>query len=186
MKKVFGVIIAGMIITLFGCKSVPGNNGEITVNGMVYDTENSPAVDYRIYLNGNYAAVTDIGGRFTLNNIRYGQYDLTGNGTGYLNMSDSIAVFDKSQIIYIRVPSIESKFQEAYTLINQHKYSQAESCINEILDTEASNYTALFFMSVIKYLEGDIESSSGYKDTLKTLGEDIDYVEKLEKIISNN
>lgn len=186
MKKVTLIMISVILIALCSCSSIPKNNEKITVNGMIYDTENRPAVNYKIYLDGQYAAVTDIGGRFTLNNIKSGQYELTGNGIGYLNMKDSIEVFDKGQILYIRVPSIESKFQEAYTLINQHKYSQAGLCIQEVLDTDADNLTALFFMSVIEYLEGNIESSKEYKDKIMKFREDTDYVQKLEKIISGN
>lgn len=186
MKKVTLIMISVILIALCSCSSIPKNNEKITVNGMIYDTENRPAVNYKIYLDGKYAAITDIGGRFTLNNIKCGQYDFTGNGIGYLNMKDSVEVFDKGQILYIRVPTVESKFQEAYTLINQHKYTQAELCIQEVLDTEACNSTALFFMSVIEYLEGDIESSKEYKEQLLKSGEDTDYVHKLEKIISDN
>ena len=186
MKKVFLIMLTAITIALCSCNSVPKNSGKITVNGMIYDTENRPAVNYKIYLDGKYAAITDIGGRFTLNNIKCGQYDFTGNGIGYLNMKDSVEVFDKGQILYIRVPTVESKFQEAYTLINQHKYKQAELCIQEVLDTEACNSTALFFMSVIEYLEGDIESSKEYKEQLLNIGENSNYVHELEKIISSN
>lgn len=186
MKKKFYLLITGMFIVFCSCSSVPRNSGRITVNGMVYDTENRPAVNYEIYLDDRYLAITDIGGRFTLNNIKCGSYEFTGRGTAYLNTKETIEIYDKSQILYIKVPAIETKFQEAYMLITQNNYSQAEVCIKDVLDTDKNNSTAIFFMSVIKYLKGDIESSKEFKNQLLSDVEVTDYVKKLEKVLNNN
>ena len=62
-KKVF-LILSALSLFLCGCKSVPGENEKIDINGMIYDTANRPVANYRIYVDGKGMCTSDIGGRF--------------------------------------------------------------------------------------------------------------------------
>ena len=48
-KKVFRLILTfTAAISIFtGCRSVPGEKEKINLNGMIYDTDNKPVVNYR-------------------------------------------------------------------------------------------------------------------------------------------
>lgn len=169
---------------LCSCKTVPKNNQKITLNGMVYDSENKPAVNYQIYLNGKCVATSDIGGRFSIDDIKIGSYKFLGKGDGYLDIEENIEVYDKNQILYLRVPSIESKFQEAYSYLIEQKLSQAELCIMEILENNNKNSTALYFMGIIEYLKNNTEESRKYIEKIKILGGESLYVSEFEKILN--
>lgn len=183
--KIKKISIYFLLIVLFvSCSSVPKTE-KITVNGMVYDTENRPAVNYNITLNGKVVAITDIGGRFTLNNIKTGTYNFSGFGEGYLSITDTVDIFDKSQILYLKVPTIESKFKEAYDYINQSKYSKAKNSIKEVLESDENNSIALYFMSVIENFTGNTNESRKYLEKIINNGDENEYVKKMEDILNN-
>ena len=180
----FLIILFFMFI--YGCKSTPKDKTDITVNGMIYDTDNRPVVNYLIFIDGQAYGISDIGGRFTLKKVSKGKHLLSGNGTGYLSISQEINILDKSQILYLRVPSVESRFKEAYFFITQEEYSKAEECIKDILLSESENSDALFFMSLIKHLQGDKEQSLEYINRFREKEENSKYAEELEKLILEN
>ena len=105
-KYMFFVILITLIFSN-SCKTVPRERELIDVQGMIYDTENRPVVNYRIFIDSKYVAITDIGGRFTLSNVKVGVYNFWGSGDGYLNIEDEIKIIDKTQIIYLRIPAVE-------------------------------------------------------------------------------
>ena len=152
-KYMFFVILITLIFSN-SCKTVPRERELIDVQGMIYDTENRPVVNYRIFIDSKYVAITDIGGRFTLSNVKVGVYKFWGSGDGYLNIEDEIKIIDKTQIIYLRIPAVESKFKEAYESLKNNQLDDARKCITDILKTDEMNNDALYFMSIIDtYLE---------------------------------
>lgn len=183
MKK--SMLILSICLLLFGCRSVPKAHEKITLNGMVYDTENRPAVNYNIYINDDFASISDIGGRFSIKALKHGTYKISGYGEGYLKIEEEIQVYDKNQIVYIRIPTIDSKFREAFTLLKENKIEKATKIINEIIESNPDNFEALFFLSVINYLDNKYECSVEYLKQLEAKGEKSFYVEELQKFINN-
>ena len=154
-KVLLSLTVLTLLTELFtGCNSVPGARDRIALNGMIYDTDNKPVVNYRIYIDGKGECTSDIGGRFVIKNILKGEHVFSGFAEGYLSVEEKIIVTDKSQILYIRVPSLESKFREAFEYIKKEEYVKAEKIIEEVLESDSENETALYFMSVIEKLKG--------------------------------
>ena len=154
-KKVFRLILTfTAAISIFtGCRSVPGEKEKINLNGMIYDTDNKPVVNYRIFIDGKGVCTSDIGGRFVIKNISKGEHVFSGFAEDYLSVEEKIVVYDKSQILYIRIPTIESKFQTAFEHVKKEEYAKAEKIIEEVLEGDGENETALYFMSVIEKLK---------------------------------
>ena len=152
MNKKFFLILFSASLFLAGCKTVPGEKEKIDINGMVYDTQNRPVVNYRIYIDGNGVSTSDIGGRFYVSRIQKGEHVFSGRGEGYLNVEEKIVVYDKAQILYIRVPSIESMFESAFVNIKNGEYEKAEEIINEVLETDKNNEDANYFIKTIEIL----------------------------------
>ena len=119
---------------------------------MVYDTQNRPVVNYRIVIDGKVVSASDIGGRFLIKGIEKGEHIFSGYGEGYLNIEKKIVVYDKAQILYIRVPSVEAKFKEAFELIKMRDLDKAEVIIYEIRESDADNDNILYFTNTIKKL----------------------------------
>ncbi len=184
MNKKLLQISAVLLIFFTGCKTVPGSQDKISLNGMIYDTENRPVVNYKIYIDGKGKCVSDIGGRFLISKIQKGEHIFSGNGEGYLDIEEKIVVYDKSQILYIRVPAIETKLKEAYVFIQNKEYNKAEKCIEEVLLCDEENEEALFFMTVIKHLQHDKSAAEDYLKKIQTMGGSGRYEKELEKMIS--
>lgn len=154
-------LVFGVLLILFsGCRSVPGEKERINLNGMIYDSQNRPVVNYRIYIDGKGVCTSDIGGRFVIKNICKGEHVFSGYGEGYLNIEKTVAVYDKSQILYIRVPSIESRFKEAFEYIKKDEPERAEQLIRQVLESDAQNEDALYFISVIEKIKERKENDS--------------------------
>ena len=150
-KKIFLLLIFTVVI-LSGCKSVPGADEKIDINGMIYDTGNRPVANYRIYIDGKGECTSDIGGRFVISGIKKGEHVFSGFCEGYLGIEKKITVYDRSQILYIRVPSVESCFSQAFDFIKKGRLEEAEHLIREVLESDGENEDALYFMKTINSL----------------------------------
>ena len=144
------IILVQMYVA--ACAGVPGEKEKIDLNGMVYDTQNRPVVNFRIYIDGKGECVSDIGGRFVLKGIKKGEHVFSGSAEGYLGIQERIVVYDKAQILYIRVPSIESYFEKAFELIKKKDYDSAEKLVREVLECDGENEDALYFLETIEKL----------------------------------
>lgn len=162
MNKKLLIVIITAAFFFSACNSVPSRHGRVDINGMVYDTENRPVANYAVVIDGWGKCASDMGGRFVINGIRKGEHVFSGYGDGYLSVKEKITIYDKAQILYIRVPSVEAKFKEAFELITKKEYEEAEEVINEVLEYGGESDDALFFMSVIMKLEGNDEESENY------------------------
>ena len=158
-KKLFLLFFMAALL-LSACKSTGIKKEKIDLNGMIYDTQNRPVVNYRISIDGKEMCTSDIGGRFVISSVEKGEHVFSGSGDGYLGMEKSIQVADKSQILYIRVSDIESMFNEAFELIKKNELDKAEKIICEVLESHNENEDALYFRNTIKKLREMNEKTS--------------------------
>ena len=178
----FVLTVSVAVFFVTGCSGVPKSGEKIMLNGMIYDTQNRPVVNYMVLIDGKYAASSDIGGRFVIKSISKGEHVFSGNGSGYLSIEEKVTVYDKSQILYIRVPSVEARLREAYSLLEEKRYEKAEAVIEDVMESGGENEDSLFFMCVIKHLRGMDSQALIYLEKLKKTGGGR-YVEELEKIL---
>ncbi|MBO4640449.1 MAG: hypothetical protein J5710_11890 [Treponema sp.] len=186
MKKFLISITVLLIFFSTACKSVDLAKAPVTLNGMIYDNQNKPVVNYTICVDGVYCCQSDISGRFVLKDVPKGEHVITGYGDRYLNIKETTVIYDKAQILYIRVLTVEAKLNEAFMYLEQSFFEKAEESVREILLCDEDNTEALFFMTVIKYQEGRIEESLLLLEQLRQKKEGGKYVNGLEKIITEN
>ena len=172
MKPFKGIVLLTLtVILLAACKSMQSSRAEIiALNGMIYDTSNRPVVNYTIFIDGKKECVTDIGGRFYIKKITRDVHDLYGEGEGYLNIRQKITVTDKSQVLYIRLPSVEDKLNQALDCLDRGELEEAERCVEEILESDENNRDALFFKAALCLLQGKEEGGDNrYEEELKKM-----------------
>lgn len=126
-----------LIISCASVKRPDGTNG--ILQGMIYDYENKPVCGFHVSIDGKQKTVTDINGRFTIPDVLFGTHAIEGNGTEYSPWSENIDFNDKTQVLYIRVPSTlwlfakldgdltESDFKEAKKTLSQFSASETQS-----------------------------------------------------------
>lgn len=186
MRKKLALMAAVTALFFCACKSINPAKDPVTLNGMIYDTQNRPVVNYTIYIDGEYKCQSDISGRFILKDVAKGIHFITGEGDSYLNINEEVVIYDKAQILYVRVPSVSAKLKEAYTYLEQGLFEKAEESIGEILSCDDGNTDAILFMSVIKLRQDKKDESLGYLERLKKKKEGSKYVTELEKLILEN
>lgn len=172
MKPFKGIVLLTLtVILLAACKSTQSSKAEvIALNGMIYDTSNRPVVNYTIFIDGKKECVTDIGGRFYIKKISRDIHDLYGEGEGYLNIRQKITVTDKSQVLYIRLPSVEDKLKQALDFLDRGELEEAERCVEEILESDENNSDALFFKAALCLLQGkEVGGDNRYEEELKKM-----------------
>ena len=178
-------ITAVTVSVLFSCKSTGVKADKIGLNGMVYDTSNTPVVNYTVYIDGKALCVTDIGGRFYIKKITRGVHDFYGEGEGYLDIHQTITVTDQSQVLYIRIPSVEDRLNQALECLASEEFTQAQKYIEEILESDENNCDALFFKAALCLLQGNEQEAEEIFKTLKDKGGDGKYENELKKLFEN-
>lgn len=157
MKKKI-LMIVGIIFIITGCTSIPGQRDRFTIHGMVYDHSNRPVGNYVIFVDGMAQGITDIGGRFTLENVELGTRLVSGHGKGYANFNDTIEIVDNRQVLYIRVPTITKLLQEALSYGKAGRIEEALSCVEDVLASDEKSREGLFGKAVLLYLAGQSQA----------------------------
>lgn len=174
-----GKIVAVLLLVLLaGCRSIPGEGEKITLRGMVYDRSNRPVGNYTISVDGKPRGITDIGGRFTLEDVERGTRVLAGQGQGYCSFNDMVEVVDSRQVLYIRVPTTVQMLEEALVHGKEGKLEEALACVEDVLVAEEGNGEALFCKAVLLHLAGRHQESLGILESLDE-GTGSDLVEQL-------
>lgn len=176
-----GKIVAVLLLVLLaGCRSIPGEGEKITLRGMVYDRSNRPVGNYTISVDGKPRGITDIGGRFTLEDVERGARVLAGQGQGYCSFNDMVEVVDSRQVLYIRVPTTVQMLEEALTHGRAGELEKSLACVEEVLAAAEGNREAVFCKAVLLHLAGRHQESLGILEALdEGTGEDL--VEQLKK-----
>lgn len=153
MKRKTGFLVALIFCTvLFMSCATKGGKENITVYGMIYDSENNPVQDYSIVINDKMEAVSDFGGRFVIYDVQKGLCRITGKKAGY-SSSDETLYLDGKKIVYLRVQNLEEQYAGCFSLMEKGDYDMAEKAANSILSQAAEDETAICFLSVIEILK---------------------------------
>ena len=107
MKKILLLILIFNINYL-----IFAQNGSI--KGFVYDNYNNEPIPYaNVYLNNNQGGTTDINGYFIINDINFGEYEITASFIGYGDKTTKINIQKKeNKIIKIFLDKENIQLQE--------------------------------------------------------------------------
>lgn len=150
------------LISLFflSCTSVPFS-GKTDVHGMVYDFENKPIEGYSFYIEDDLVAITDVTGRFSLTDLNAGTYTITGLGDDYENYLETFTLFDKKQILYIRIPSITQLLDLVDLALLENNLTDAKSYVDRIFKQWSNNSVALFYRALLHLRKDEITETIG-------------------------
>lgn len=135
MKKIGKLISACGLsaVILMSCASIKRSDGTRGIlQGMMYDYDNRPICGYIVSVDGKQKTVSDINGRFTISGISYGPHLLSGYGREFGSYSEDIEFNDKTQIVYIRIPSDESLFVALDAQIDDMDFIGAHTTLAQI------------------------------------------------------
>lgn len=130
MKK---AIPAGILIALLvSCATAPGPRhraGELY--GMIYDGDNKPVYNAAVYVNGAYAASSDIHGHFTIPRVKPKLPCLIlAQKPGYETVETTFADPDPAYVLYMRMFSSDQLLTGAEKALKEKNWNQAESWLS--------------------------------------------------------
>jgi len=153
--KSFGYIILILILTV-SChtgKPIKRLSNEGFMYAMIYDHENSPVSGVTVFLNGKNKVISDIQGRFILDDIKQGDYNIILTKKGYETL-DEVFTYDPLQVLYFKMINTTQLMVLAETSLDDNDYINADRLINRALLLEPNRPDILFLRSIIYYLQG--------------------------------
>lgn len=190
MKNGRSLLWTGTAVCVFalfcaGCKTASLLYG-VDVNGMVYDFDNRPVAGYYVTLNDDLAVVTDITGRFTFEKVKLGDYLLKGESSDYEAFEGSVSIYNRQQVIYLRIPSFSQLIQLTDKTLEEGKVSEAEQFLNRAAAMDGEHIDVLLYTVVLEYRKNNIERAMQTLERVKQKGYRADWVDtfyyELEKI----
>ena len=122
-----------MAVLITSCTTTIRNDGSKgLMQGMLYDFDNSPICGYELELDGKIRVFTDINGRFEFPSAEYKTHTLTGNGNGYIEIDRAYDFSDRSQILYLKIPSIDNLYTQLDTALSTSQNEEAEKLLQTL------------------------------------------------------
>jgi len=171
----FKIFIALLFLS---CKTAEFGFKTADINGMVYDFSNRPVFNYEVTLGKRYFGSTDINGRFTLSNVPLGSYTIKGSKTGFENYNGEIAIKDKGQIIYIRIPSQNQLLALADEALSANNFALAEELAERAYQIDRNNVEMLFYYAAVSFRQNNFEKTISFLEDAINLGSKDYYVQK--------
>ena len=168
---------------LGSCKTAEFGFKVFDVNGMVYDFANRPVPHYELALGKTHKGITDINGRFTLQKAPVGNYILTGSKAGFESYHDEVAIKERGQIIYIRIPSQNQLLGMVDEALTANNFVLAEELAERALLIDENNIETLFYYAVVSFRQSNFETAISLLESAVDLGTKDIYTEKFLAVL---
>ncbi len=188
MKKLIFLTLC-LIIFLSACatKKLEKNNykaDEPYMLGMVYDYDNKPVENARIYVNEEHISSTDIQGRFILNYklSEQNDYSLKIEKVGFESVETAF-LFDPVNVLYIRMINTQQLLRLAEDAMNAHNYTESEILLKRALALSPERDDIKYLLSIALYKQNKLQEAKDALAQIKSQGISEIYVEKLKVMI---
>lgn len=164
MKKLIFLIL--MIPFIFiSCKSTEIE--KCNFNGMIYDNDNEPVNDAKIYVNEKESTQSDIYGHFELGNLVYNnEYELRASKQGYEDVNLKLQFSNVSQFIYLRMYTTKQILSLCELAISEKDYKKANEYLNRASVIGDNKLETQYLRAVVLYDSKEYENAV---DVLKKL-----------------
>ena len=133
MKMISLLFLSGLIFISCATDSIKRN----TVDGLVYDEENSPVCNVSLYCCEKKIAETDLYGHFCFDAaVLSGNDAVNFRKDGYENLELFLSLSDYPSLLYITMQKTESLIEKAAKSIKEGNYLEAENILTELKKTD--------------------------------------------------
>lgn len=188
-RAVFPVLVCIVFSVFFcdSCASVQGFSGGANFCGLVTDTKNHPVNGYRIKLSGRGSpvcdAVSNANGVFVFKNVPQGNYELSGNTSGWAKIAgQKVNFYNRTDITCVQVQSFEELCSECEAALYRGDYHFALTVLDRVSDENSENLLVRFYCAAAHYKSGNHDAA---EKILKKMKKDFP-AEKHQKNSSEN
>jgi hypothetical protein len=147
-------------------------SGRAALNGMIYDCESRPVADAEISVDGEPSARSDVNGRFSLGEMRFGTYALGVSKPGFERTAFTLRYSEATQIIYIKARSAKQLLDAAEKEAEKRNWAQALGFLDRIDAIGDRDPLARYLRAVVRARQGETRESRAILESL--LAEDYD------------
>lgn len=122
------------------------------VHGMIYDDNGKAVEGAQIVLDGETKTVSDFNGRFVFPHIPPGEYLLVATKSGMEKLSQKIEVKDFSDVIYIKMITLEGLYRSYTTVFGQKNWIFAREFLDRALAIKPSDPLLRYADAVLQYV----------------------------------
>jgi tetratricopeptide (TPR) repeat protein len=132
---------------------------------MIYDYDNTPLSGVAVYLNGRKNVDSDILGRFILESVKKGEYQIRLVKKGYEEVEGTFQ-YEPMNVLYFKMINADQLISQAEAAIDANDYTAAENHLDRALALEPRRPDILFLKSITYYLQNRYADSSAILEEL--------------------
>jgi hypothetical protein len=182
MKKIFfGMLL--LVPVLAGCtttgKSVKRIDKEDAMYSMIYDYDNNPVQEVKVYLNGNYAGESDVQGRFLMKGTPDTDFSVSLEKPAYEPLSASLH-FDPLEVAYFKMGNAEQFRKLAEDSLSVHEDKDALDYCLRAEKLENKRQDIQYLKAVILNQLGRYDESDAVLETMSSAAGYTPYITSLK------
>lgn len=184
MKKILLIYIS--MLFLFSCQTKNISNLDYKdtksyMYGMVYDFDNKPVGDAKIYINNNLITKTDIQGRFILN-IKKSKdlYSITVKKETYESLSSSFS-YDPMNVLYFKLINTNQLLKQAEYYLSINSYESAIKFLQRATNLSPDRNDIKFLECIILYKKENYQAAFKKIKELQYLEPNNEFIKKFSK-----
>ncbi|MCL2762106.1 MAG: hypothetical protein FWD36_02715 [Treponema sp.] len=154
-KKTIGIFLLLGIMLLASCqtgKPIKRLSNEGMMYAMIYDYENTPVSGVAVSINEKMIVDSDIQGRFILDKMKKGEYNIKLAKKGYETF-EGLFQYDPLQVLYFKIINAPQLLVLAETALDNADFTAAENYIDRALLIEPNRPDILYLKSITYYLQ---------------------------------
>jgi tetratricopeptide (TPR) repeat protein len=151
IKNTF-LVVLGLLLFL-SCQNQRGMrriSDEGLMYAMIYDFDNTPVSAVTVYLNGRRVVESDIQGRFILDNMRIGEYNIRLVKRDYETIEERF-YYDPLNVLYFKMINTQQLVTLAETAIDNREFTAAEHLLKRALVITPDRPDILFLKSIVLF-----------------------------------
>jgi hypothetical protein len=169
MKRPLLLLIAAMsATTLISCATTARKREKLPpLYGTIFDQENRPVPNVELFLDGSYAATSDIHGRFSLLSVKKtDEHIVEAHCVGFEPVEVRFTYTDATQVMYISMFSADQLLSAAERSIRNKTWTEAEAFLVRAEKNGADPLYCEYLRAVLAVHRNDTEKA---KETLLRL-----------------
>jgi tetratricopeptide (TPR) repeat protein len=158
------LICFGIIMTVFfSCATNPAQK-KISrgLYGMIYDGDNRPVKEVKVYVGNKFSALSDIHGHFSLANLRTGKnYRIRAYKENYEEAVLEIYYTDPQNVLYINLYHTDQLLSRAEQAIRDKDWSQTESLLSRAENVQGDYPSIQYLRAILAFHKGEYDAALG-------------------------
>jgi tetratricopeptide (TPR) repeat protein len=164
----------GIIMTvLFSCVGGPGAINRIhkktsqALYGMIYDGDNKPVKEVKIYVRDKFSAVSDIHGHFSLAKLKTGKtYPIRAYKENHEEVGLEIYYADPANVLYISMCHTDQLLSQAEQALRDKDWSQTASLLSRAEAAGGDHHSIQYLRGILALHRGEYDEALGILTTV--------------------